>query len=406
MRNNAQNKLLCGKLLCAVVLLLSSLTPLAQVSAGASASLLQDAAQAMTAGKLSLAEKDLQSILRTAPQDYRALDLLGVVRALQHREPEAEELFSRAIRKDPDFAPAHAHLGLLFVQKGRAEEAAPELREALRIDASRHDASDALVPILQDQARAAVASGDYSKALPLLTEAERYAPDDFDVQFELGTVELQLSLWENAVETFQQTLKLRPNDPLATYNLGRAFMGLSRFDEARQQFARYAESRPDDASGHCALGMTLAALERAPEAQKQFERSIALAPEQTESYFRLGLIELNEKDLDEAARNFRQVLTHDSKHAAALSGLGRVAFEQKRYSDAIDLLQRAIASDDSLREAHYYLGLTFVRVGRKEEADNQLQIATRLEHDEALHRRTVLRIQGGESANPNSDPKK
>jgi tetratricopeptide (TPR) repeat protein len=188
--------------------------------------------------------------------------------------------------------------------------------------------------------------------------------------------------------------------------LGRAFLGEWKFEDARQQFARYVEARPDDASGHGALGMTLAALESTQEAREQFERSIVLAPEQTESYFRLGLIELNVKDLDEAATNFREVLTRDSKHAGALSALGRVAFEQKRYSDAIDLLQRAIASDDSLHEAHYYLGLTFVRLGRKEEADSQLQIATRLEHDEAQHRRTVLRIQDGEGSEHNSDPKK
>jgi tetratricopeptide (TPR) repeat protein len=153
--------------------------------------------------------------------------------------------------------------------------------------------------------------------------------------------------------------------------------------------------------------MTLAALESTQEAREQFERSIVLSPEQTESYFRLGLIELNVKDLNEADTNFRQVLTRDSKHAGALSGLGRVAFEQKRYPDAIDLLQRAIAIDDSLREAHYYLGLTFVRVGRKEEADSQLQIATRLEHDEAQHRRTVLRIQDGVGGDHhNLEPKK
>jgi tetratricopeptide (TPR) repeat protein len=112
------------------------------------------------------------------------------------------------------------------------------------------------------------------------------------------------------------------------------------------------------------------------------------------------------KDLDEAAMSFRQVLNRDSKHAGALLALGRVAFEQKRYADAIDLLQRAIAIDDSLNEAHYYLGMTFVRVGRKEEADRQLEIATRLEHDEAQHRRTALRIQDGDGGDHNSDPKK
>jgi tetratricopeptide (TPR) repeat protein len=396
-----QNRLLCGG-----VLLLSSLMPSAQVSTPSSASLLQDAARAMTAGKLTRAETDLQTVLRTTPDDYRALDLLGVVRVLQHRDVEAEPLFRRAVQKKADFAPAHAHLGLLYLQKGRADDAVPQLREALRIDSARTDASDALVHILRDRSKTAEAAGDTGNSLALLREARNYAPDNPDVQFEFGTMALQMSLWQDAITAFQQTLKLRQNDPVTLYSLGRAFLGEWKFEEARQEFVRYVEARPDDASGYCALGMTLAALEHTQEAREQFERSIALAPEQTESYFRLGLIELNMKDLDKAATNFRVVLTRDSKHTGALSGLGRVAYEKKHYSEAIDLLQRALASDDSLREAHYYLGLTFVRVGRKEEADSQLQIATRLEHDEAQHRRTVLRIQDGEGGDHNPDPNK
>ena len=397
-----------NKFLCSGVLILASLTlPAETQKANPNAPLLQHAAQAMAAGNLTSAEKDLQSALRNAPGDYRALDLLGVVRVLQQNQSEAEQLFLRAIQKNPAFAAARAHLGLLYTQNGRPEEALAQLREAVRLDHARRDASDALLQILQDQARAAVGSGDYAKALLPLTEAEKYAPENPDIQFELGTVELEMSLWENAAANFQKVLKLRPNDALARYNLGRAFMASSKFEEARQQFARYVEARPDDASGHCALGMTLAALEQTSEAKQQFERSIALAPDQTESYFRLGLVDLNAKNLDEASTNLRQALGRDPKHAGALSALGRVAFQQKRYPEAIDLLQRAIASDDSLREAHYYLGLTFARVGRAQEADSQLQIATRLEHDEAEHRRTVLRIQGGEGDHhANSEPEK
>ncbi len=390
--NSVRNILVCG-----CVLLLSSLMPLAQDSTPRSTtSLLQDAAQAMTAGKLTRAESDLQTVLRAAPDDYRALDLLGVVRVLQRRDVEAEQLFRRAVQKKADFAPAHAHLGLLYFQKEHADDALPQLREALRIDPARTDASGALVEILRDQSKTAAAAGDSGKSLALLREACNYAPDNPDVQFEFGTISLQLSLWQDAITAFQQTLKLRQSDPEALYSLGRAFLGEWKFEEARQQFVRYVETRPNDASGHCALGMTLAALESTREAREQFERSIVLAPEQTESYFRLGLIELNENDLNEAATNFRQVLARDPKHTGALSGLGRIAFEQKRYSDAIAMLQRAIAGDGSLREAHYYLGLTFARVGRKDEADSQLDTATRLEHDEAQHRRTV-RIQDGES---------
>jgi tetratricopeptide (TPR) repeat protein len=397
-----------NKFLSIGILFLSSLISAAQVSdQNSNPSLLQDAAQAITVGKLSRAESDLQSVLRTAPDDYRALDLLGVVRILQRHETGAEKLFRRAIQKKPDFAPACAHLGLLYVQMGRLEEALPQLREAVRLDPARSDASDALVRILQDQARAASATGDPEKALALLMDARKYAPDNPDLNSELGTIALQMSLWQDAIEAFQRTLKMREDDPLALYNLGRAFMGLLQFEEARQQFARYVAVRPDDASGHCALGMTLAALEHVAEARKQFERSIALAPAQTESYFRLGLIDLDAKDLDEAARNLHQVLAREPKHAGALSASGRVAFEQKRYPEAIDLLQHAIAGDESLREAHYYLGLTFARVGRKEEAEAQLQIATRLEHDEAEHRRTLFQIQDDAVIDPHkSQPQK
>jgi tetratricopeptide (TPR) repeat protein len=376
-----------------MLFLTASLASAAQVpSQSANASLLQDAARDITAGKLNHAENALQTVLRSAPDEYRALDLLGVVRVLQRRELEADEFFRRAIQKKPDFAPAHAHLGLLYVQRGRPMEAAPELREALRLDRARSDASDALVRILRDQAQVADAAGDRQRTLALLIDARKYAPDNPDIQFEFGMIALRMSLWQDALDAFQKTLKLRKDDSIALYSLGRAFGGLSKFEDARQQFAHYVEVRPDDPSGYCALGMTLAVLERSAEAKAQFERSIALAPAQTEAYFRLGLLDLDSKDFDSATGDLRHVLDREPKHSGALAALGRVEFEQRHYAEAVDLLQRAIANDNSLREAHYYLGLTFARLGRKQESDQQLQIATQLEHDDVERRRTVFRI--------------
>jgi tetratricopeptide (TPR) repeat protein len=383
-----------NQFLCIVTFLLLAM-PISEAQvprADSQGARLQDAAQAISVGKLEQAESELQSVLRSAPDDFRALDLLGVVRILQHREPQAQELFGKSVQKNPNFAPARAHLGLLYLQMGRPQEAVPQLREAMRIDPARTDAAGALVHILQDQSQTAVAAGDVGKALALLNDARRYAPDNPDVQFGFGMLALRLPLQQDAVEAFQRTLQLRKNDPLALYNLGRALMGLSKFDEARQQFAEYVKIRPNDSSGYCALGMTLAALERSQEARSEFERSIELAPSQTESYYRLGLLEVQSRELEAASKHLRQVLDREPTHAPALTALGKVAFEQKHYAEAIPLLQRAIVSDNTMREAHYYLGLTFARMGRKQESDEQLEIATDLEHDEAEHRRTVWRI--------------
>src|SRR5258708_505525 len=356
------NKTLCIWTLLFVAIISAS----AQVSSqGVNASLLKDAAQNIASGNLERAENELQSILRIAPNDYRVLNFLGIIRAQQRRDKEAEQLFRQVIGQKPDFASGHVNLGLLYVQMNRPDVAIPELEEAMHLDPTRTDAASALVAVWREQARAAVSAGDPEKALSLLIPARKLTPTDPDVQFDFGMVALRMSLLPDAIDAFQQTLKLRGNDPPALYGLGRAYMGLSKFDDARKQFARYVELRPEDAAGHYALGMTLSALQRSREARSEYGKAIAITPVQTESYFRLGLLDLDSKDLDSAAKNFHQVLDRDPKHAGALAALGRVELEKKQFGEALDLLQRAISSDDSLREAHYYLGLTSARMGRK-----------------------------------------
>jgi|HubBroStandDraft_5_1064220.scaffolds.fasta_scaffold72817_2 tetratricopeptide (TPR) repeat protein len=382
-------------------------SPLQVLAQDAITTRLQHAARLLFAGNKERAEAELQSVLRASPDEYRALDLLGVIRILQHRETDAEDLFRRVVQIKPDFASGHAHLGLLYVQTGRLDEAVPQLSEAVRLDPARSDASDALVRIWRDRAEAAAKTGDSAAALTLLIDARKLAPKNADVQFEFGMAALQMSLWGDAVEAFEQTLRLQKNDALAIWGLGRAYMGQSKFEEARQQFARYVALRPGDSTGHCALGMTLAALERPAEARSQFERSIALAPAQTESYFRLGQLDLDSKDLDSAAKNFRIVLERDPKHAGALAALGRVDFERKQYPEAVDLLQRAVASDDSLGVAHYYLGLTYSRMGRKAESDQELQKAVQLEHQGTEKQRTIFKLMDpGSVGAPSAEPQK
>ncbi|MGD0890949.1 MAG: tetratricopeptide repeat protein [Terracidiphilus sp.] len=366
---------------------------------------LQDAATELSAGKLDQAEQDLQSVLRSNPGDYRALDLLGVVRVLQHKEAKAEELFEQVVKANPDFAPGHAHLGLLYSHLGRTLDALPELHQALRLDPGRTDVAGALVHILQDQAKAASDTGNWNSALDLILEAKKYAPDNADVQYELGVTAQKLSLTDDAIAAFQQTLKLRKNDALAMFYLGFELMDRARYDDARQQFAQYVAIRPDDPSGYGALGMALAALGRAEEARAQFERSIALAPTQSESYYQLGLLDRDVGDYDRATLELQKVLKTKPRDAGALTALGRVEFEQKHYAEAISALRQAVSQDDSLQEAHYYLGLALARLGRKQESNEQLESAARLEQEQKERSRNILRIrepEDFEKQQPNS----
>jgi len=387
---------------CPVLLILGTTAYLQGQAAtrGGDLSLLKDAAQAIAAGKLERAENELQSVLQTSPEEFRALNLLGIVRAQQRREAEAERLFRRAIEIKPDFTSAHTSLGMLYVQMLKPDQAIPELKEALRLDPGRTDAADALSGVWREQAHAAVQSGDSEKALSLLIDARKINPNNADVLFDFGMVALRMSLFPDAVQAFQETLNLRKDDGRALYGLGRAQMGLDKYQEAHDAFVRYVQLHPQDASGHYALGMTLQALQRSNEARSEYEKSIQLKPDQTECYFELGLLDIDAGDLKSASDRFRLVLKQDPHHGGALTGAGRVAFQQKAYSNAAELLQSAVAADTAMREAHYYLGLTFSRLGRKEDSEKELQIASQLEREDVEKHRTVFKIIDPEQVSP------
>jgi tetratricopeptide (TPR) repeat protein len=138
--------------------------------------------------------------------------------------------------------------------------------------------------------------------------------------------------------------------------------------------------------------MTLEALQRSAEARGEFEKSIDLQPAQTESYFQLGRIDLEAGDLHAAEGQFNRALKRDPRHLGALAGMGRLKFQLKDYPQAVELLGKAIAADATLREAHYYLGMTYARMERKDESEKELEIASRLEHEEVEQHRTLFKI--------------
>ena len=354
--------------------------------------LIKDAAQSLAAGDLPKAETELQSVLKTDPGDYRALNLLGIVRAQQARNDEAEELFKQAIERKPDFTSAHVSLGMLYIQTNRPDNAVAELQHALKLDPTRADALAPLLNLWRTQAHAAVQAGDNEKALALLIQARKAAPKDPDVLFDFGMVALRMSLLPDSMKAFEDVLSVRADDPPALYGLGRAQLALSKFQESKSEFDRYVQLRPAEASGHFALGIALGALQQNKEARAQFEESVRLQPHQIEAYVQLGLLDLQEGNAEKAAAHLNQALERNPNHAAALAGMGQVEFQKKNYSAAADVLRRAISGDASNRAAHYYLGLTYARLGRKEDSEKELQTASQLDREDLDRHRTIFQL--------------
>src|SRR6185369_12626973 len=68
---------------------------------------LEQAAAFIVDNRLDEAEKNLQSLLRTAPNNAAELDLLGTIRAKQGRLDDAETLFTPAVHAYKQLLGAH-----------------------------------------------------------------------------------------------------------------------------------------------------------------------------------------------------------------------------------------------------------------------------------------------------------
>jgi Flp pilus assembly protein TadD len=68
-----------------------------------------------------------------APDDPACLDTLGQVFFLLGDAASAERFFDRALQADAGFAPAHLHLGLVYLQQGDSKEAVDQFTLASRL---------------------------------------------------------------------------------------------------------------------------------------------------------------------------------------------------------------------------------------------------------------------------------
>jgi tetratricopeptide (TPR) repeat protein len=74
----------------------------------------------------------------------------------------------------------------------------------------------------------------------------------------------------------------------------------------------------------------------------------------------------------------RQAVTLDPRLVKAFLELGILLSEERRYTEAIPELQRAIALEPGLAQAHYRLAQAYQRTGRQDLAAKEMEIFEKL----------------------------
>ncbi|HEX5706801.1 MAG TPA: tetratricopeptide repeat protein [Pyrinomonadaceae bacterium] len=362
--------------LALVCVLLASFAPaFAQTQVDERVRQLERAAKLIAGEQLAEAEQQLNEVLRDAPEEATALNLLGAIRAKQRRFDEAEAFFTRAVRADTSLVGAHMNLAYLHLLKGAPEKSVASLREVLRVEPSNAEAAYRLAWLLLAQGRADECIAFVEK----LKETQTLSPALLGV---LGDAHLKKGARDAAVAAFKRATELAPGEPSHHFALGAAWLRHpADLQEAEQSFRQFLKLRPDDAGGQLHLGYVLLKSKQHAEARELLERSVRASSATPEAFYYLGLIAQSQNEDARAIELFGKAIQLAPSFGHVHVALGATYLKLKDYERARASLEAGVKLSPEDSKAHYNLAMLYARLKQPERAQEEMRIVERLKSE-------------------------
>lgn len=231
-------------------------------------------------GNLVAAARRYRLVLETAPRQFDALHLLGVIEAQQGRLDMAIALLERAVAERPDAVEALNNLGMALGLARRHAEAIAPLEKAIALNPG-------YVTAYNNLGNAHQALGRRPQAMACFQQALRLKPDYVEALSNLGGILHALKRDEEAIAVLGQALALNPRFAQAHGNLGAALMARDRITEGLASSQRAVALEPGNPLAQAQLGSALLVMGKLDQARQAFENAIRLDPENPSYYAKL-----------------------------------------------------------------------------------------------------------------------
>jgi len=257
-----------------------------------------------------------------------------------------------------------ACLALSIVQAGYWKDSETIFQRTLAVTGDNSLVHNNLGAALHTQGRRA-------EALEHFQEALRIRPDYVDALMNSGVILLDLGRFPEATEMFRQAVRLVPGTSTAHFYLGQALSAQGLSGDAEASLREALRLHPDSAEAATYLGIVLSAQGRFAEAEVSLRDALRIRPDLGETHYRLGAalesLGRDKEALPEFAAALRSGL--DPKTTALVHlGIGTALIHLNRTTEAAASLERALALDPGNEGAAYNLGALRLLAGKNQEA--------------------------------------
>lgn len=258
-------------------------------------------------------------------------------------------------------------------------------------------------------------AGQWAKALAELKRALAVNPDQSDWHFGMGLTLEAMQRYDEAIDSFEQVLRLRGEDPEVLFRLGVTLLRSERTRRAIAALERVAQLDPEFEPSYCYriaayaqvgdhdmaeqmfylaqqitdecpqcydhVAMSLAMRGDLDRAIWCWRRALGLDPHYPDAYGNLARVYWQQGQLDRASQLYVLQLREDPGDVDTLLQLGNLMVEMGKLMQAREKFSRVLEMDPTATDAYLHLGELSLRAGNTDLAEAELEMAGRLSSD-------------------------
>ncbi len=292
----------------------------------------QQAKAAYEAGQFARCLQIVDGLLKEYPRSPSSHLLRGMALDELGRLDEAARSYRAALAAAPDDPQILRRYGMHLIRGAAWADAIAPLEKSASL------APEAETFFYLGQAHSHTEQGK-GKGLKALEKAAELAPSNPTILVKLGEYRAQASQYSPALETLRRARQIAPDEPGLDLALGITQLALLDVDGARASLERVAKKEPDNPAVLASLADACAKARDHAAARTYYQRLVDLGQDDAKSFSGLG---------------------------AALLGSGDTA-------GAVAALEKAVAKDPRLPEAHFHLARAYRGASRAEDSQRELR---------------------------------
>jgi tetratricopeptide (TPR) repeat protein len=363
---------------------------------------LQQAEALMQQGRLNEAKVKVQEELSQRPSSVEGYNLLGIIASGQKDYAGGEAAFQQALKVAPNSIKTHVNLGNVYVAEKKFDLAEKEFRTVLRTDPASRDANYNLGVLLMAKGGAAEAIPHFQRvrpstlatqfnlvqaylqtkataqALQLAAELSAENKDDLQLHFSLGSMLASEKQYKAAELELEKADALRPGTFEILYNLGQAYYRSGEKEKAELAMDRALKLKSDSPEALYLQAQVYEAESRPLDALDLLVRAHKITPQNTDIIFLMAKISISQNYFEDAIPLLEAGLALAPQRTDFMAALGESYFMSGKVDKSTAVFKKLIEIEPSGR-TYAYLGLSYLNLGRFDEAKQYLQQGLKLD---------------------------